>query len=42
MRRPNPRIIGIDDSEDTEFKGPVIIYVPIQRKDGDKKRTESE
>jgi hypothetical protein len=26
MRRPNLRIIGIEDSEDSKFKGPANIF----------------
>jgi hypothetical protein len=29
MKRPNPRIIGIDDSEDFQLKGPVNIFNKI-------------
>ena len=29
MRRPNIRIIGIEDSEDSQFKGPVNIFNKI-------------
>ncbi|MGH2162273.1 RBD-like domain-containing protein, partial [Enterococcus faecalis] len=29
MRRPNLRIIGIEDSEDTKLKGPVNIFNKI-------------
>jgi hypothetical protein len=29
MRRPNPRIIGIKESEDSQLKGPVNIFNKI-------------
>jgi hypothetical protein len=29
MRRPNLRIIGIEDSEDSQLKGPVNIFNKI-------------
>jgi hypothetical protein len=29
MRRPNLRIIGIEESEDTQIKGPVNIFNKI-------------
>jgi hypothetical protein len=29
MRRPNLRIIGIEESEDSQLKGPVNIYNKI-------------
>jgi hypothetical protein len=29
MRRPNPRIIGIEDSEDSQVKGPINIFNKI-------------
>ena len=29
MKRPNLRIIGIDESEDSQFKGPVNIFNKI-------------
>jgi hypothetical protein len=29
MRRPNPRIIGIDEKEDFQLKGPVNIFNKI-------------
>jgi hypothetical protein len=32
MRRPNLRIIGIDENEDLQFKGPVNIFNKIMKK----------
>jgi hypothetical protein len=29
MRRPNLRILGIEESEDSQLKGPVIIFNKI-------------
>jgi hypothetical protein len=29
MRKPNPRIIGIKESEDSQLKGPVNIFNKI-------------
>jgi hypothetical protein len=29
MKRPNPRIIGIDENEDFQLKGPVNIFNKI-------------
>jgi hypothetical protein len=29
MRRPNQKIIGIDENEDFQFKGPVSIFNKI-------------
>jgi hypothetical protein len=29
MRRPNLRVIGIEESEDTQYKGPVNIFNKI-------------
>ena len=29
MRRPNPRIIGVDENEDFQLKGPVNIFIKL-------------